>query len=1310
MPTHHDLIVTADSARNLAVLRLLGEAGVQLASRSVDFDSIRISRKQALFDLRSYLRLYVEPGHEEEEVARVGVFLAEEILGEEIFLALWTPRNQRHLRVQLPGATAERNPLGAALTRIPWEIARPSAVRETLAERNLLIRVVHDMQEPPSQPIDLGQDGSLRMLYVSAAARHSRPLSTRRERREIQRMFEREVYPNRKIVVDFLAHGVTRGQLHERVKDRGGYHVVHWSGHGHRDRRLELAGVHGLPDALSGQELLDLFFEAGGFLPRLVFLSACHSGDVEQVKDWQSFLATARGEEPGTRAAFKDLPERDIEIVEQPGYTGAAHALLQGGVPSVVAMRYAIGDEYALALALDFYRSLFVDSVPKTAVAALTLARKALLAKGRSDAARFSAADSATPVLYGAEDPGLRWANERSPSLDTRDRRLHRIAELTLADHPSFVGRGWELANLGTSYISTARNAEAKTVALITGLGGMGKTALAAEAFDLWNQRFEWVLLYQAKPNALSLESTLRDLHVRLYSEQGLYYRHVQFRPADAIHREAESDFTGPDRIVRLVRNLVRALRDEAILLVLDNFESNLKPEQEPGDSTEPLWACQDPDWDRCLALLATDLVGAPSRVLITCRRQLAALAGDVAPHCHRVQLKPLPAREAALFLREHPGLRRMVLGRDEAEKALAERLLQASRFHPLLMDRLARLAAGRFELREQLITALDSIETNHDATQLPELFAIERGDDAETSYLENALATSNDELILGASPGARRLLWMIAVANEPIELRVLWKVWPEAALAPPLRYLLATGLANKQRVGPNLKHWVLTCHELVRERIRSWMANSKHSGDMDLTENMIRLAYGERLESVLREALHKDMAAALEAGRRALVYCVQAEAWDRLNRFASAVVTSSHDPIFLASLLPHLKEAERSVPDGRIRWSFIKNLADSLLLATQYRASLPSYEQAATQALARVEAGGIGAKQAWLDLANTYGNWGIALRYLGDLDTARRRQRESVEALRHAGAPQVQVLGNEIEILRIDVLQGHAAQALPEIEARLAQLSAWWDQHRAGRPTLQAPEPEFLHRALIGALDIAKEAHLALRDWETALDRVDRILALKRALGRPTEDIGRDMMNRGNVLRRLNRFAEAKAEFEACLEIFQNDPLRKARTLGSLANLFDLQGDRPHAIELGRRALAGHELRPDPQEIAIAHSNLANYLDIRAEAKDREEAAMHRVAALAYFLEADLEVHLPMLMRNYGPHFLAAHLAGHKLAIPRVAEILANPAFAPLETWLRGRRVELVELQARVDQFLERAREAALGVTNATNAASSGE
>jgi len=67
--------------------------------------------------------------------------------------------------------------------------------------------------------------------------------------------------------------------------------------------RLELAKPGGAQDFLSGEDLLDLFTRAGGFIPCLFFLSACHSGDILRVKDWNDFLAVAQGKEPGTQIA-----------------------------------------------------------------------------------------------------------------------------------------------------------------------------------------------------------------------------------------------------------------------------------------------------------------------------------------------------------------------------------------------------------------------------------------------------------------------------------------------------------------------------------------------------------------------------------------------------------------------------------------------------------------------------------------------------------------------------------------------------------------------------------------------------------------------------------------------------------------------------------------------------------------------------------------------------------------------------------------------------------------------------------------------
>lgn len=143
--------------------------------------------------------------------------------------------------------------------------------------------------------------------------------------------------------------------------------------------------------------------------------------------------------------------------------------------------------------------------------------------------------------------------------------------------------------------------------------------------------------------------------------ELGRYHDHVKTRRADAIYRDADASFTGAKRMERLTLNLLRALQDEPILLVLDNFETNLKPQADHSAAS-----CQDPDWERCLATLAQGLTGTSSRVLITCRRPLAALAGD---QVCAVLLGPLPASEAALYLRAHPALSQMPVRRRRRRK-----------------------------------------------------------------------------------------------------------------------------------------------------------------------------------------------------------------------------------------------------------------------------------------------------------------------------------------------------------------------------------------------------------------------------------------------------------------------------------------------------------------------------------------------------------------------------------------------------------------------------------------------------------------
>jgi tetratricopeptide (TPR) repeat protein len=431
MPTHFDLIISADTPSHSAELRLLDAHGVQFAYQHTDFKSIPLSHQLGLFNLRNYLQHYVEAGQAAASVAEIGVCIAEKVLGAEIFRLLWASAAQRTLRIQLPGASATDNHLAAALARVPWEMARASAAQPTLGERNLLVRVVHDMTAPDTEPLALCADECLRLLCVFAEARGSHPLAARLERQALHRLFTQDIYPQRRVVVDFLTHGVTRQRLRAQIEEQGGYHLVHWSGHGHLNL-LELATPDGAQDRLTGEELLALFIDAGGLVPRLVFLSACHSGDILRIHDWQEFLAVVQGQTPDARQT-PDADPRDIALEERPGYTGTAHALLQGGVASVVAMRYAVGDDYARDLAVAFYRALLAYAQPQRLAAALTTARKALLQAPQPAQQRYSAADHATPVLYGTEHPDLTPRAGRSPGLETRQPRLHAIAELSSA-------------------------------------------------------------------------------------------------------------------------------------------------------------------------------------------------------------------------------------------------------------------------------------------------------------------------------------------------------------------------------------------------------------------------------------------------------------------------------------------------------------------------------------------------------------------------------------------------------------------------------------------------------------------------------------------------------------------------------------------------------------------------------------------------------------------------------------------------------------------------------------------------------------
>jgi tetratricopeptide (TPR) repeat protein len=180
-------------------------------------------------------------------------------------------------------------------------------------------------------------------------------------------------------------------------------------------------------------------------------------------------------------------------------------------------------------------------------------------------------------------------------------------------------------------------------------------------------------------------------------------------------------------------------------------------------------------------------------------------------------------------------------------------------------------------------------------------------------------------------------------------------------------------------------------------------------------------------------------------------------------------------------------------------------------------------------------------------------------------------------------------------------------------------------------------------------------------------------------------------------VLPNLGRDGEAQAELEACLQIFQKDPAKRATVISSLAGLFDHRGDLPQAITQERRALAIRDQLPDPSDRANSHNNLASCLARSATPSALAEAPRHKLAGLVYQLVSGLGQQLQTTLRNYAIDFRRARAAGTPPAIPRLAELLADPAFRPMGDWLRRRGADVNEVQATMDQFLDMARQAAM-------------
>jgi WD40 repeat protein/tetratricopeptide (TPR) repeat protein len=240
------------------------------------------------------------------------------------------------------------------LINLPWEYLYNPAWNQFFALSTSTPVVRYLELTPAIHPLSINLP--LRVLVVISSPTDYQPLDVEREWRNLQDALQPLVA--RGLVEIERLNSTSLLALQHQLR-RNEYHIFHFIGHGVFDERAQdglllFTDEQGRGRPLSGQYLGMLLRDHSSL--RLAVLNACE----------------------GARTGNDDP------------FAGAAHSLVQMGLPAVIAMQFEISDSAAILFAQEFYTAM-ADGYPVDA--ALTDARKAIFANNNS-------VEWGTPVLF----------------------------------------------------------------------------------------------------------------------------------------------------------------------------------------------------------------------------------------------------------------------------------------------------------------------------------------------------------------------------------------------------------------------------------------------------------------------------------------------------------------------------------------------------------------------------------------------------------------------------------------------------------------------------------------------------------------------------------------------------------------------------------------------------------------------------------------------------------------------------------------------------------------------------------------------
>ena len=581
-------------------------------------------------DLLQELRWYLEdfltyPFPPETDHAK-RVLKALQDWGEQSFRALFANRDAGRM---FDAATAAdyanlRLQISSDDPRIlawPWEALRNDEIGVELAHTCRIERKLNALPDPRPIPEALPQD-RIRILLVVCRPYGDEDVRFRSVARPVVDLIESQNLPAE---VEVL-RPPTFPQLREHLRQhKGRYHILHFDGHGANHgapahNGYQLTAPEGLlvfeteegkPDPITASTLNKLLVDSD--VPTVV-LNAC-----------QSAMQSQDAVDP---------------------FASVAAALLRAGTRAVVAMSYSLYVSGAQEFLPAFYSRLFDSGrLPKAVMAG----RQRMLEQPKRVSARgpFELSDWLLPVIYQQEQVDFSFAAEAERT--KRESKLNDDLRGRV-ERMQFIGHDGPLLEL-----ERAMRLRPAGI-LIHGLGGVGKTTLAAGFLD-------WL----DKTGGLD--------------HPPFWFDFREIRSAEFVVNSIGTplfggNFPAMGSLEQRIDGLAQALKENPFVIVWDNFESAAGLESVGVPSNLP------PEDREVLRRLLDGLYQGKSKVLITSRSEEKWLP---APRCRgpKVELPGLDGEERWEFCGEILRDLGITVNREDPELA---QLMDMLRGHPLAM------------------------------------------------------------------------------------------------------------------------------------------------------------------------------------------------------------------------------------------------------------------------------------------------------------------------------------------------------------------------------------------------------------------------------------------------------------------------------------------------------------------------------------------------------------------------------------------------------------------------------------------------